>query len=487
MDKLFVKFVVPAVLFLFGIVSILLLTVSIHEMREPPQYMYGVVLDAGSSHTALYIYRWPADKLNGTGVVTQHSECHVKGGGISSYAGQQGAAAHSLEACLKQAMRDIPPDRHHRTPVYLGATAGMRLLKITNPDKASQILQEVKQKIKSFPFNFRGAVILSGQEEGVYGWVTVNYLLENFIKYGYVGRWLNSGRKTVGALDLGGASTQITFETPETVENELNSMTMRLYGQEYSLYTHSYLCYGKEEALHQILAYLVESQGNISKVYHPCYPSDFTDVFKLEQVFDSPCTVSKRPKPYNPHSWIRVQGTGDYQSCVGNTSNIFSFQFCPFSQCSFNGVFQPNISGGFMVREKNLITSTQLEEATKAVCNMTIEEMTKKAPDLKKYLKDYCAVAVYIQVLMLRGYNFDESSFQNVAFQKKAGEASVGWALGYILSVSSLLPEEPAGIRKGLCPAAWLGLLILLTILLIATFCYMALVIRRKRSDDVVS
>lgn len=53
---------------------------------------------------------------------------------------------------------------------------------MTNPDKASQILQEVKQKIKSFPFNFRGAVILSGQEEGVYGWVTVNYLLENFIK-----------------------------------------------------------------------------------------------------------------------------------------------------------------------------------------------------------------------------------------------------------------------------------------------------------------
>lgn len=37
------------------------------------------MLDAGSSHTALYIYKWPAGKENGTGVVTQHSECHVKG------------------------------------------------------------------------------------------------------------------------------------------------------------------------------------------------------------------------------------------------------------------------------------------------------------------------------------------------------------------------------------------------------------------------
>src|SRR4029434_10519470 len=40
---------------------------------------YGIVLDAGSSHTSMYIYKWPADKLNDTGVVSQHSEYHVKG------------------------------------------------------------------------------------------------------------------------------------------------------------------------------------------------------------------------------------------------------------------------------------------------------------------------------------------------------------------------------------------------------------------------
>lgn len=40
---------------------------------------YGIVLDAGSSHTSLFIYKWPADKQNGTGVVTQHGECHAEG------------------------------------------------------------------------------------------------------------------------------------------------------------------------------------------------------------------------------------------------------------------------------------------------------------------------------------------------------------------------------------------------------------------------
>lgn len=42
-------------------------------------FQYGIVLDAGSSHTSMYIYKWPADKQNGTGIVTQHSECDVKG------------------------------------------------------------------------------------------------------------------------------------------------------------------------------------------------------------------------------------------------------------------------------------------------------------------------------------------------------------------------------------------------------------------------
>lgn len=50
------------------------------------------------------------------------------GEGISSYAGQKGAAGQSLEACLDQAVNDIPKDKHRSTPVYLGATAGMRLL-----------------------------------------------------------------------------------------------------------------------------------------------------------------------------------------------------------------------------------------------------------------------------------------------------------------------------------------------------------------------
>lgn len=456
---------------------------------------YGVVLDAGSSHTTMFIYKWPADKLNGTGIVTQHSECHVKGGGISSYAGQRGGAARSLESCLEQAMKDIPKSRHPLTPMYLGATAGMRLLNISNFTESEQILREVGSKLRTYPFNFRGAAILSGQEEGAYGWVTVNYLLENFIKYGFVGRWLSPGRETVGALDFGGASTQITFVTPNNVEDKNDMMKLLLYGEEYRIYTHSFLCYGRDQILRRLLAYLVKTQGFGGQVSHPCYPSGHTVSVTLDTVFDSPCTAGHKPTPYDPKSSFTIKGTGNYHQCLGNVSKMFSFADCSFSKCSFDGVFQPNVTGSFMAFSAlyythsflqrttgiKITSPSLLEGTTRTVCNMSFSELLELVPEEKKRLQDYCAVSVFIQVLTIKGYGFDETSFPRISFQKKAGDTSIGWALGYMLSLSSLLPGESIGLRKAMPPGAWAGLIFLFIFLLLIVFGYLVVIIRQRR------
>lgn len=65
------------------------------------------------------------------------------------------------------------------------------------------------------------------------------------------------GFQTTGALDLGGASTQISFvsDTFDGSESPLNSVAFRLYGNDYNLYTHSFLCYGKDQALKMVLAH----------------------------------------------------------------------------------------------------------------------------------------------------------------------------------------------------------------------------------------
>ncbi|XP_038838783.1 ectonucleoside triphosphate diphosphohydrolase 1-like isoform X2 [Salvelinus namaycush] len=114
-----------------GITAIVALVTTAVLQNKPllQKYKYGIVLDAGSSHTAVYIYEWPAEKDNDTGRVQQTHACKVEGAGISSYSVFPGQAGASLKSCMKEAERLIPLSRHHETPLYLGATAGMRLLR----------------------------------------------------------------------------------------------------------------------------------------------------------------------------------------------------------------------------------------------------------------------------------------------------------------------------------------------------------------------
>ncbi|KAE8291627.1 Ectonucleoside triphosphate diphosphohydrolase 2 [Larimichthys crocea] len=491
---------IPAlVLLIVAIVGILLVVLPAREIKMPSENMYGVILDAGSSHTSMYIYKWPADKLNGTGIVTQHSECDVKGGGISSYSGVPGGAAKSLETCLEQALKDIPKFRHHQTPLYLGATAGMRLLNIINATESKRILKEVENKLRSYPFKFKNASILSGQEEGAYGWVTVNYLLENFAKYGFVGRWLNPGRETIGALDLGGASTQITFETSEKVEDKDNEMKLNLYGKTYRLYTQSFLCYGQDQVLKKLLAHLIKIQGLKTQLYHPCYPPGFNISIKLgKDVFDSPCTKNDRPAQFDPQMSVSVMGTGNYQNCLGNVTKMFSFTNCSYSKCSFNGVFQPSVRGNFMAFSAFYFTHTyltsltnipitspsQMKKAIKLACNMSISEMSKKTEQSEKYMKNVCPIANFVQVLLTEGYSFNEISLPSISFQKKAGGASVGWALGFMLNGTNMVPAESLGVIKVLPSGPWVGILILFITLIIIAVGYLVMVCKKGRDKE---
>ena len=56
----------------------------------------------------------------------------------------------------------------------------------------------------------------------------------------------------MGSMDLGGASTQIAFAVQEDLMG-LDYMNVKLYGYPYNVYTHSYLCYGKNEAEKRVL------------------------------------------------------------------------------------------------------------------------------------------------------------------------------------------------------------------------------------------
>ena len=84
---------------------------------------------------------------------------------------------------------------------------------------------------------------------------------------------------------MGGASAEITF-VPEkgTVVPSSYSSYVRLYGRDYNLYTHSFLCYGMKEAERRLLASLVQVTYFSQHIMRP--PGGSV----------SPCSLEKFPK-----------------------------------------------------------------------------------------------------------------------------------------------------------------------------------------------
>ncbi|KAJ1077501.1 hypothetical protein K5549_010828 [Capra hircus] len=242
-----------------GLTALLLILVGTINVLLPPDTKFGIVFDAGSSHTSLFVYQWPANKENDTGMVSQALACQAEGSGISSYASNPARVGESLQGCLEEALALIPKAKHHETPMFLGATAGMRLLSRKNRSQAEDVFAAVRQALGQSPVDFRGAELLTGQDEGAFGWITINYVLGLLVKYSFSGEWIRPLEETlVGALDMGGASTQITFVPGGPILDKTTQATFRLYGADHTVYTHSYLCFGRDQALSRLLAELVQ-------------------------------------------------------------------------------------------------------------------------------------------------------------------------------------------------------------------------------------
>ncbi|KAB1262314.1 Ectonucleoside triphosphate diphosphohydrolase 6 [Camelus dromedarius] len=171
------------------------------------EVFYGIMFDAGSTGTRVHIF--------------QFTRPH---GGI--------------QELLGVAKQDIPSGLWQATPLVLRATAGLRLLP---GEKAQKLLQKVKEVFEASPFLLGTdcVSIMNGTDEGVSAWITVNFL---------TGGLRAPGRGSVGTLDLGGGSTQITF-LPR-VEGTLQTSppgyltSLQMFNRTYKLYSYSYLGLG---------------------------------------------------------------------------------------------------------------------------------------------------------------------------------------------------------------------------------------------------
>lgn len=126
-----------------------------------------------------------------------------------------------------------------------------------------------------------------------------------FAQRGWLGEWIQPKKKTLGAMDFGGASTQITFETRDTIEDPRNEVMLKLYGQPYKVYTHSFLCYGRDQVLKRLLSKLLQVLARA----HPGMLAIITPAFI--QVGRC-CTPHPSKHCFRPviTSWVQVREPG---------------------------------------------------------------------------------------------------------------------------------------------------------------------------------
>nr|XP_008258486.1 ectonucleoside triphosphate diphosphohydrolase 3 isoform X2 [Oryctolagus cuniculus] len=468
--------IIALIVLLVSVVVLLAVTlIQIYNQEVfPPGLKYGIVLDAGSSRTTVYVYQWPAEKENDTGVVSETFKCKVKGSGISSYGNNPQDIPAIFEDCMLKVKGQIPTHQHRSTRIHLGATAGMRLLRLKNETAANEVLASIQSYFKSQPFDFRGAQIISGQEEGVYGWITANYLMGNFLEKNLWHMWVHPyGVETTGALDLGGASTQIAFVPGERVRMKTNdTVQVSLYGYTYTLYTHSFQCYGRNEAEKRFLAMLLQNSSYATNVTNPCYPWNYSTTSTMGAIFDSLCTMKQRPASYNPKDTITFEGTGDPLLCREKVASVFDFKACRHGQaCSFDGIYQPKVHGPFVAfsgfyytaSALNLSGSSSLEDfnsSTWYFCSQNWSQLQLLLPKFNEvYARSYCFSAHYIYHLLVNGYKFTEDIWPQINFENEVGNSSIAWSLGYMLSLTNQIPAESPLIHLPIEPPVFVGLL----------------------------
>jgi len=319
-----------------------------------------------------------------------------------------------LKPLIDYAKQKIPFSNFSTSVLFLKATGGMRLLE---PSKQQEILYNVRLYLSNSsnsPFYFRTdwASVISGIQEGIFGWITVNYLLKNLEKQSGV---------TVGALDLGGASMQITFLSSLQTENSINiTFSSQL---SFNLYTYSFLNYGLEESQER-LNNLLYSQQKLSYINNPCFPSGYKDSL--------------------------VNGTGNYIMCSESIIQLLNLSVS-CQNCSINGIYIPNIpsnmkfyafSGFFYVYQFFNLASddplSSLENATKQFCQLNWETITHDYLNKTEFLNSMCFRGTYVYLLLVNGFKFDPNK-KNIEFLFNMNDTEISWTLGAMLLESDQL------------------------------------------------
>ncbi|KAK9472368.1 nucleoside phosphatase family-domain-containing protein [Dipodascopsis tothii] len=322
---------------------------------------YGIVIDAGSSGSRIHIYSWlSADAAGGQAGGRNQLPQVTRGDpswsmkikpGISTFAGKADAVGRDhLAALLGHAQSIVPRHKHEQTPIFLYATAGMRLLA---DEDQHQILTNACQFIMdSTKFHLpadqcaQNVRVIDGETEGLLGWLALNYMLGALDEPASHAH--GKGHSTYGFLDMGGASAQVAF-APNATETEkhledLYTVRMRTLSgadQIYNIFVTSWLGYGANEARRRYLELLPAAEAAPTAAAEPSAAAE-----PMAMIQTAAPTVATRPADAvaGGSGKSLIQGTGSFDECMAATYPLLSKDMpCNDDPCLFGGVHAPAI------------------------------------------------------------------------------------------------------------------------------------------------
>lgn len=436
--------------------------------------------------------------------------------GISTFVHDPSLVEGQLATLLEFARNSLSSLRHkwNRTPVYVKATAGMRLVRnLPSRDRIMETVRSYLSDVRRNPFYFERTMarVISGEEEGVYGWMTANYLSGTLMRA--------SSATSYGALDMGGASVQITFRPPFDVLS--NYFPLRMRQERIRLYTHSFLNFGIERALERVNDRIIElgnatttppngAAGNAEgasstsggsggvpelsgffigwrdgvRVFrHPCFPLGFSFTYTYVRTTDlaasfggqrtgfvgdaddgadlSPVTT------YSEAMWARemvqFEGGQNPSNCTAITWALLHKKAACFDNtCSFDGIYQPRFGNvtflAFSEFSKVVVgdlglranaTLAEIDHRTREVCQWNWQHLQ----DTYRYAKvddlaKMCFNARYVFTVLYKGFGFPYRG-QNLRFVRSLLDLDLSWALGSTLYEANAMPFDVDRPRAG--------------------------------------
>lgn len=456
-----------------GLLGLLVVSMAYGLTGGQVPFVHGVVVDAGSSHSEATLYRWEGAKYLGTGRVVQVDHRSAEPG-ISSLGPR--AAGPALAKAVGEVLGEL------KAPVFLGATAGMRLLNHTNPTESEAVLMAAECALK--PLGLQRAGILSGHDEGLFAWLSSNYLFDRIPVEA-------DDTATYGAVDLGGASTQIAFEVDTNESDDVS--TLQLYGRPYNVFSITYLCYGVNEVERRFLAHLVTQKKFNLNVASPCHNAGFSFNRTAQEVLGEYCTATPETEEWlkkNPSAVFTFAGEGSATKCVETMAQVMDPSECKkkYKECMeppsvpvpHNRQF---IGFSAFYYTADALNSTQVplsafKNASDHLCSISWAE-AKKTGVPERYLYRYCLQAVYMRNVLLDQYKFTDATWPNLRFTKKAKGYEVGWSLGFMINATNAIPAAKPSL-----PSIGRNLFILLVVLFVLLLALAAafLLLARKQS-----